>query len=305
MQLYLPIAEMSMNVPLLLLLGGGVGFLSGLFGVGGGFLLTPLLIVFGVPPAIAVGTQANQSVAGACAGMLSHHRGRNVDMRLGSLLMVGSFAGTLIGSEIFAWLNNIGMIDFIIAMLYIFFLGLIGGLMLLESIRSWLRRRWMPQLNVQERKIPAFLLKIPLKVYFPASRIEISILVPLVLGLITGITTVILGLGGSLLVPAMIYLLAMPTALVAGTSLFQVLFTASAATFLHAFNHHTVDIMLALPLMIGSVIGAQFGSRFAGRLRPEMARGLLALIIFFVAVNLLLSMLMEPSMPYSWEVVNE
>lgn len=304
MQVYLPIAEMSMSIPLLVLLGGGIGFLSGLFGVGGGFLLTPLLIVAGVPPAIAVGTQANQSVAGACAGMLGHQRGRNVDIRLGLVLLVGSLIGTLIGNEIFGWLKTMGLIDFIIAVLYVLFLGFIGGMMLFESLRSWMRRRWMPQLQIAPRKIPAFFEKLPFKITFPASKIEVSILVPLTIGLVTGITTVILGLGGSLLVPAMIYLLAMPMALVAGTSLFQVIFTAGSATFLQAVTHHTVDIMLALPLMAGSVVGAQIGSRLAGKLRPELARGILALIIFLVAVNLLFNLMVEPKMPYSWEVLS-
>jgi uncharacterized membrane protein YfcA len=283
-------------------LGGCIGFLSGLFGISGGFMLTPLLIFVGVPPAIAVGTQANQAVASACAGMLGHKRSRNVDMRLAWFMLSGAGAGTLVGSWLFGWLQEMGQIDFVIALLYVTLLGTIGGIMVVESSRSLMRQRQNPTSLPPARKVPSLLQKLPFKTQFPTSGLEISIIVPVLLGFITGVTTVILGLGGSLLVPAMIYLLAMPTALVAGTSLFQVIFTSGAATALHAINHGTVDIVLAFALMVGGVIGAQVGSRFSGRVRPDLARWLLALILLAIAVKLFFDLTVPPDMPYSWEV---
>lgn len=302
-QIYLPIAEMSLSVPLLALLGGCVGVLSGLFGISGGFLITPLLIFLGVPPPIAVGTQAMQSVASSSAGMLAHRRSRNVDIRLGLFMLIGSAIGTSLGSIIFGWLQKIGQIDFVIALLYFLFLGVIGSVMAVESGRAILRRRSNPNYLPAPRQVPRLLQRLPLKMRFPASGLEISALLPLSIGLVAGITTVILGLGGTLLVPAMIYLLAMPAALVAGTSLFQVIFTGSAATILQAVNHQTVDIMLALPLMVGSVFGSQMGVRYATRLRPDIARCLMAAVILTVAVRLLFELTLPPEPAFSWEAL--
>ncbi len=304
LQVYLPIAEMSVSAVLLFVMGGGVGFLSGMFGIGGGFLLTPLLMLIGVPAPIAVGTQANQSIAGALSGMLAHRMKKNVDFRLGAVMLTGSAIGTYIGSLIFGLLEKLGQLDFMIAVLYVLFLGLIGGLMLRESSRMiWLHRKSSTGHIPAQREIPRLFQLLPFKMTFADSNMTVSVLVPFLIGLVTGITTVILGLGGSLLVPAMIYLLAMPTAMVAGTSLFQVIFTATAATAMHAINHHTVDLMLALPLMIGSVVGAQMGSRMTGRMRPEVARFTLSLIVLAVAIRLLVSITLPPSMPYSFEVL--
>ncbi len=303
LQIYLPIAEMSLSVPLLVIIGACVGVLSGLFGISGGFLITPLLIFLGVPPPIAVGTQATQSVASASAGMLAHRRSRNVDIKLGGYMLIGSAIGTSIGSIIFGYLQSIGQIDFVIALLYVFFLGGIGSIMLVESGRAILRRRSNPNYMPVARTVPRLFNYLPFKVQFPVSGLEISALLPIFIGLVAGITTVILGLGGTLLVPAMIYLLAMPAALVAGTSLFQVVFTASAATMLQAVNHHTVDIVLALSLMVGSVFGSQIGVRYASRLRPDIARCLMALIILTVAIRLVFELTLMPDPAFSWEVV--
>lgn len=303
LQIYLPIAEMSVSAVLLLVMGGAVGTLSGMFGIGGGFLLTPLLILVGIPAPIAVGTQANQSVAGALSGMLAHRMKKNVDFRLGGVMLSGSLSGTLIGSLIFGWLERWGQLDFVIDVTYVFFLGLIGMLMLRESARLLWQQRKTGTVLVSKREIPRLLALLPFKMTFEESGMTISALVPLMIGLVTGITTVILGLGGSLLVPAMIYLLALPTTLVAGTSLFQVLFTAMAATAMHAINHQTVDLMLALPLMLGNVMGAQLGSRMAGRLRPEIARFTLAMIVLLVALRLLLGLTLPPALSFNLEVV--
>jgi uncharacterized membrane protein YfcA len=301
LQVYLPIAEMALSAPLLIIIGGGIGFLSGLFGISGGFLLTPLLVFVGVPPAIAVGTQANQAVASACAGMLGHRRRRNVDFRLAWFMLIGSAVGTYVGSLIFGWLKAQGQVDFVIAVLYVILLGTIGGIMIVESSRALLRSRDNPAALPPPRTVPAILQRLPFKTDFPASGLQLSILLPISLGFFTGVTTVILGLGGSLLVPAMIYLLAMPTALVAGTSLFQVIFTSGAATFLHAYSHHTVDIILAFALMVGAVIGAQIGARFAGRVRPDLARWLLAVILLAIAIKLFFDLTVPPDTPFSWE----
>ena len=304
LQVYLPIAEMAISAPLLVVLGVGIGFLSGLFGISGGFMLTPLLIFLGVPPAIAVGTQASQAVASSFAGMLTHRRARNVDVRLGLFMLTGSAVGTLMGSWLFGWFKQVGQVDFIIALLYVGLLGTIGGIMVVESSRSLMRQRQNPSALPAARQVPQLLQRLPFKVYFPASGLTISIFVPFLLGIMTGVTTVILGLGGTLLVPAMIYLLAMPTTLVAGTSLFQVIFTSGAAAALHAINHHTVDIVLSLMLMLGSAIGAQFGTRFTGRMRPDLARWILSLILLLIAFKLLIDLTVPPIMPYSWDVVS-
>lgn len=300
-QIYLPIAEMSLSLPLLAVIGGCVGILSGLFGISGGFLITPLLIFLGIPAPIAVGTQATQSVASASAGMLAYRRSRNVDIRLGLFMLGGSAFGTSVGSMLFSWLQRIGQIDFVIALLYVIFLGGIGTIMLAESGKAILRRRRNPNYMPVSREVPRFLRWLPLKAKFPVSGLEISALVPVSVGFVAGVTTVILGLGGTLLVPAMIYLLAMPAALVAGTSLFQVIFTASAATMLQAVNHNTVDVVLAFSLMVGSVFGSQIGARFASRLRPDIARCLMALVILTVAMRLVFELTLPPSPAFSWE----
>lgn len=303
LQIYLPIAEMSISAPLLMAIGLCVGVLSGLFGISGGFLITPLLIFLGVPPPIAVGTQSTQSVASASAGMLVYRRSRSVDVRLGLFMLMGSAVGTSFGSIIFGWLQRTGQIDFVIALLYVVFLGSIGSVMLVESVRAIHRRRSNPGYLPTPRKVPRLLQRLPLHHRFPVSGLEISVLVPIGIGLLAGTTTVLLGLGGTLLVPAMIYLLAMPAALVAGTSLFQVIFTAGAATMLQAVHHHTVDIMLALPLMAGSVFGSHIGTRYAARLRPDIARFLMAFIILTVALRLMFELALTPDVPFSLEVL--
>lgn len=295
MQIYLPIAEMSINWLLLLGLGGLVGFLSGLFGVGGGFLMTPLLIFIGVPPAVAVGTQANQIVGASVSGMLGHWRRKNVDVKMGLVMVAGSFIGTAFGVSLFRILQKLGQIDAVIAIAYVLLLGSIAALMLVESIRT-MRRRKQP-LAVQRRKLHrhTWLHGLPFKLRFTKSKLYISALLPFGIGLFGGVLVSILGIGGGfLLVPAMIYLLGMPAALVAGTSLFQVIFTTALSTFLQAKYTHTVDIVLALLLLVGGVIGAQVGVRFGTRLRGEQARALLALMVLCVAFAMLTQLVMTP-----------
>ena len=295
MQVYLPIAEMSVNALLVLGMGGLVGFLSGMFGVGGGFLMTPLLIFIGVPPAIAVGTQANQLVAASVSGVLAHWRRGNVDVKLGIVMLLGGMVGTVIGVWIFGLLQRIGQIDVAITLAYVFFLGTIGAMMLVESSRALIRRR-APTARRGKLHRHIWLHGLPLKMRFQRSKLYISALLPAGIGAVGGMLVAIMGIGGGfLLVPAMIYLLNMPTGLVAGTSLFQIIFTTAMATLLQAATNQTVDVMLALLLLVGGVIGAQFGTKAGGKLRGEQARLLLASLVVAVALKLAVDLVVEPN----------
>ncbi|MCW2235572.1 sulfite exporter TauE/SafE family protein [Azospirillum canadense] len=294
MQVYLPIAEMSVNALLVLGMGGLVGFLSGMFGVGGGFLMTPLLIFIGVPPAVAVGTQANQLVAASVSGVLAHWRRGNVDVKLGIVMLLGGMVGTVVGVWIFALLQRIGQIDVAITLAYVFFLGTIGAMMLVESSRALIRRR-APTAKRGKLHRHIWLHGLPLKMRFQRSKLYISALLPAGIGAVGGMLVAIMGIGGGfLLVPAMIYLLNMPTGLVAGTSLFQIIFTTAMATLLQAATNQTVDAMLALLLLVGGVIGAQFGTKAGGKLRGEQARLLLAALVVAVALKLAVDLVVEP-----------
>jgi uncharacterized membrane protein YfcA len=299
MQVYLPIAEMSVNALVILALGGLVGFLSGLFGVGGGFLMTPLLIFVGVPPAVAVGTQSNQLVGASVTGVIGHWRRGNVDFRMGVVLLLGGLIGSVVGVWLFRILRRAGHIDLVISLLYVILLGVVGGLMLAESVHALLRQR---RKTAVRRKLHQhiWLHCLPLKMRFHKSRLYISAVVPLTIGVLGGMAVAILGVGGGFfMVPAMIYLLGMPTAVVPGTSLFQIVFTTAAVTILQAMTNHTVDAMLALLLLIGGVIGAQFGTRFGAGLRGEQMRALLALLVVTVCIKLFVDLVIQPDDVYS------
>ena len=304
MQIYLPIAEMSVNVLVLLSIGGVVGFLSGMFGVGGGFLMTPLLIFMGVPSAIAVGTQANQLVAASVSGMVAHWRRGNVDLRMGLILLIGGTVGSFIGSWIFAWLNKLGQVDLLVGLSYVIFLGAIGGLMMLEAIRTILHNRkiaggWTPP-RPQRRKKRTWVQKFPLRMGFRKSRLYISIIPPLIIGFVVGIMSAIMGVGGGFIVlPAMIYILNMPTSLVIGTSLFQISVIMSLTTVLHSATNQSVDVVLALLLLVGSVIGAQFGTRVGEKLKGEQLRGLLAFMVLLVCIRMAYDLVSTPMDLYS------
>ncbi len=296
MQIYLPIAEMSVNVFVLLLLGGGIGFLSGLFGVGGGFLLTPLLIFIGVPPAVAVATQANQVIAASVTGAISHWRRGNVDIRMGAVLLAGGFVGSSLGVALYTLLRAIGQLDLVISLTYVFFLGIIGALMLQESLRAILRKLRSDARPPRKLHIHTWIHGLPLKMRFRTSKLYISAIVPFAIGIAVGILAAILGTGGGfLMLPAMIYLLGMPTLLAVGTSLFQIVFVAANVTLLQSLNNQTVDVFLALVLIVGGVIGAPLGSRLAGRLPGEQLRALLALVVFGVSLKLLVDLVRTPS----------
>lgn len=304
MQIYLPIAEISLDVFLLLGLGGIVGFLSGLFGVGGGFLMTPLLLFIGVPPAVAVATQANQVVASSVSGVLAHWKRGNVDFKMGLVLLVGGFAGSTLGVGLFSLLRQVGQIDLVINLVYVIFLGTIGGLMFWESVRALLRRRRSPG---QRRKLHqhTWIHGLPLKMRFRKSRLYISALLPLAAGFVVGILAAIMGVGGGfVLVPAMIYLLGMPTSVVIGTSLFQIIFVAANVTLLQATQNQTVDVVMALLLLTGSVIGAQFGSRLVSRIPADTLRILLAGMVLLVCGKLFVDLFATPSSIYVLEVLS-
>ncbi len=295
MQIYLPIAELSVNVFLLLGLGGVIGFLSGMFGVGGGFLMTPALIFIGVPAPVAVGTEANQIVASSVSGVLAHWRRGNVDFKMGFVLMIGGFLGSGLGVALFALLREIGQIDLVIRLCYVVFLGIIGSLMLVEGVRALMRRR---NPTAERRKLHqhTWIHGLPLKTRFRKSRLYISALLPIGVGFVVGVLAAIMGVGGGfIMVPAMIYLLGMPTAVVVGTSLFQIIFVTANVTVLQATANQTVDVVLALLLLTGAVIGAQVGVRVGTRLHGEQLRVLLAVMVLMVCAKLVYDLTIPPS----------
>lgn len=302
MQVYLPIAEMTVPAESILLLGTLVGILSGMFGVGGGFMTTPFLIFMGLPPAVAVGTQANQLVAASVSGVLGHLRRGNVDMKMGGVMLAGGMAGSFVGILVFKMLQHFGQIDLVISILYVVLLGGIGLMMLVESINALLRKSTGTEREEGFRQHP-WMQKLPYKMRFPRSRLYISALLPVGIGFIGGLLVSIMGIGGGfLLVPAMIYILGMPTLLVAGTSLFQIIFTTAFSTILHAVANHTVDLVLALLLIVGGVVGAQIGVRVARRVRGAPARFILALLVLVVSIELASELLIEPEELYSTTV---
>ena len=303
MYIYLPIAEVSLHIAVVIGLGGGVGFLSGLFGVGGGFLMTPLLIFLGVPSAVAVATEANQIVASSVSGVLAHWRRGNVDFKMGGVLLAGGVFGSSLGVFLFALLQKIGQIDLVIKLSYVVFLGIIGVLMAIESARAILRAR---QAGAKRGKLHQhnFLHGLPFKMRFRKSKLYISALLPFTLAAFVGILSAIMGVGGGfILVPAMIYILGMPTSVVIGTSLFQIIFVTANVTILQSVQTQTVDFLLAGLLLLGAVVGAQFGSRFGALLRGEQLRGLLALMVLAVSLKLAYDLVITPADLFSVEIL--
>ncbi len=301
MQIYLPIAEMSVNVLIVLGMGGGVGLLSGLFGVGGGFLMTPLLIFIGVPPMVAVGTQSVQIVASSVSGVFAHMRRGTVDFVMGLVLIVGGLFGSGVGVWIFSVLKGLGQLDTTIAIGYVVFLGLVGGFMLAESLPGLLRRR--PVAVSSAARGPGrhtWMHGLPLKLRFRRSKLYVSALLPLGIGFLVGLLVAIMGVGGGfLIVPAMIYILGMPTQVVIGTSLFQIIFVTANTALLQATFNQTVDMVLALLLIVVGVVGAQIGVKLSARMKGEHLRAGLALMILGVAVALALGLVVTPQEIYS------
>lgn len=300
MGIYLPIAEMSVNVLVLLAMGGAVGFLSGMFGVGGGFLITPLLIFYNIPPAIAVATGANQVVASSFSGALAHFRRGSLDFKLGAMLLAGGVAGSSLGILVFAYLRRLGQLDLIVSLLYVVFLGSIGGLMLVESLRAIRRTSGGQAATLRKPGQHNWIHKLPLKMRFRASKLFVSVIPLLGIGALIGFLASIMGVGGGfIMVPALIYLLKVPTNVVIGTSLFQIVFVAAFTTVFHSTANHSVDVVLAFLLMIGSVAGAQYGTRVGQRLRGEQLRALLAMLVLAVCLRLAFGLVVRPSDLYS------
>lgn len=300
MQIFLPIAEVSVNAFTLVGLGGIVGLMSGLFGVGGGFLITPLLFFIGIPPPIAVATGANQVVASSVSGVLAHMKRKTVDFRMGGVLLAGGIAGSFVGVRVFAALQRIGQVDLVVQICYVLFLGLIGAMMLQESVRTIYRSRSGGAIKPRRRNQHGWVHRLPLKMKFRASGLYISAIPPIVVGLLVGVLAAIMGVGGGfIMVPAMIYLLGMPTKVVIGTSLFQITFVSAFTTLMHAVSSNTVDIMLAVLLIVGGVTGAQIGTTLGARLRAEQLRILLALLVLLVCGKLAWDLFSRPDSVYS------
>jgi uncharacterized membrane protein YfcA len=304
MQIYLPIAELSLNVVLLLTMGFAIGFLSGMFGIGGGFILTPMLMFLGVPPAVAVGTGASQVVAASVSGAVGHWRRNNVDLQIAFLLILGGFVGALIGVKALAYLIAHGQLEPFVAISYVVLLGVVGALMLIESLRV-LRATPAGKVSASMRRggQHTWLDGMPLKLRFRHSRIYASLIPFVGIGVIVGLLTAVMGVGGGfMLVPAMIYLMRIPTRIVIGTSTVQILCVTAFTTVLQATMNYTVDVLLSVPLMAGSVIGAQFGVGFSERFKAEQLRALLALIVVAVAVRMALGLVIKPGDLFSLEV---
>ncbi|WP_298436580.1 sulfite exporter TauE/SafE family protein [uncultured Jannaschia sp.] len=300
MQIYLPIAEVSVNAFLLLGLGGMVGVLSGMFGVGGGFLMTPLLFMVGIPPAVAVATEANIIVASSFSGVLAHVRRKTVDFRMGTVLLIGGLVGAAIGVQVFAILREQGQVDLLVKLCYVVFLGVIGALMFIESLNAIRKARAKGPAPRTVRRQRGWIHALPLKMKFRTSGLYISVLPPLLVGLFVGVLAAIMGVGGGfIMVPAMIYLLGMPTKVVVGTSLFQIIFVTGFATLLHATTNYTVDMVLAVLLLVGGVVGAQVGTRIGTKLKAEQLRILLAGMVLLVCAKLAADLLIQPAELFS------
>lgn len=300
MDLYLPIANLSVNALVIVALGLGVGLLSGMFGVGGGFLTTPLLIFYGIPPTVAAASAASQVTGASVSGVFAHLRRKGVDVQMGVVLVTGGILGSLIGAWLFKLLQASGQIDVVIGVLYVVLLGSIGGLMAKESVGAIRVSRGGKPPKARKRRHHPLVASLPFRWRFYASGLYISPLAPLLLGMFTGVLTMLLGVGGGfILVPAMLYILGMGTQTVVGTSLFQTLFTTAVATMVHATTTKAVDIVLAILLLLGSVIGAQLGARFAAKAKPEYLRLILALIVLMVAARMLLGLAWRPDEIYS------
>ncbi|MDP3525092.1 MAG: sulfite exporter TauE/SafE family protein [Hoeflea sp.] len=300
MTIYLPIAELSVNIFVILGMGAAVGFLSGMFGVGGGFLITPLLIFYNIPPAVAVATGANQVVASSVSGALAHFRRGTLDIKLGLVLLAGGLVGATLGIQIFTMLRRLGQLDLIISLLYVVFLGSVGSLMLWESVKALRRAARNQSVSMRKPGQHNWVHRLPFKMRFKRSKLYLSVIPVILLGFAIGILTSVMGVGGGfIMVPAMIYLLRIPTNVVIGTSLFQIIFVTAYTTIVQAATNYSVDIVLAWLLMIAGVIGAQYGVRVGQKMRGEQLRAGLALLVLAVAIRLGFGLVLPPDEVYS------
>ena len=295
MEIYLPIAEMSVHWFVVLGMGAAVGLLAGMFGVGGGFLLTPLLVFYGIPSEVAVATTASHLTASSMSGAITQWRNRAIDFKMAAVMLGGGLVGTFSGVWLFSYLHRLGQIDFVVSAGYVILLGTVGGLMLNESLTALRAYQSGQHFRAGARSHHSWIHGLPLKLRFRESRLYISVIPPAVLGFIVGVLSAIMGVGGGfILVPAMIYLLRMPTNVVMGTSLVQIIFVTASTTILQAVHNYSVDVMLAIFLILGGVVGAQYGVRIGARLRGEQLRLLLALLVLGVALRLLFGLVARP-----------
>ena len=293
--LYLPIAGNSVNVLLIFAMGGIVGILSGIFGVGGGFLMTPLLIMAGIPPTVAAASDSNQIVGASTSGTLAHYRLGNVDFKMGIVLLIGGVIGGTVGVQIIKILRHLGNADFLIKVTYVLMLGFVGFYMFVESLQALKKDKVGVVAAKKESKYARLVNQLPWQVNFDKSGIRLSILMPLVLGTFVGVLAAIMGVGGGfIMVPVMVYLLRMPMHVVVGTSLFQILFTCINVTIMQAYTNHTVDFILALILLLGSTLGAQFGAKISKRLKGDQLKIFLASLVLLVMVKMLFDLLITP-----------
>jgi uncharacterized protein len=300
MQIYLPVAELSLNIFMLVGLGLAIGFLSGMFGIGGGFIMTPFLIFLGVPASVAVGTGASQVVASSVSSAVGHWQRGNIDFQMGYLLIGGGVFGALAGVKVLAILKEYGQLDLFVSLSYVILLGVVGSLMLIESVQKLLPKKGVAAVSMRRGGQHTWIEGLPFKQRFRHSKIYVSAIPPVLLGAFVGWLTAIMGVGGGfLLVPAMIYLLRLPTRIVIGTSTFQILCITALTTVLQSVQNHSVDLVLSLPLIFGGVIGAQLGVGFSERLKAEQLRALLSLLVLAVAVRMALGLVVPPSFPYS------
>ena len=296
MSIYLPIAEMNVNIFLIIFIGMSIGILSGIFGVGGGFLMTPLLIFLGIPPVVAVGSEAPHVLATSVSGFIAHWRKRNVDIKMGIFLLIGGLIGSTVGVNIFSYLKNFGQIDLVIQLLFLFFLGFIGFSMAFESARTTIKQYRARNTKRTKLHQHSWFHGLPFKVRFHRSKLYISAIPPVLIGFAVGVMSAMMGVGGGfIMIPAMVYILGMPTSIVVGTSLFQIIFVTANATFFQSYINYNVDIVLSALMIFGGVIGAQFGVIFGSKLKAEYLRGILAILVLGVCGKIFTDLVLRPN----------
>ena len=304
MSIYLPIAEMNVNILLIVLIGMLVGGLSGLFGVGGGFLMTPLLIFLGIPPAVAVGTEAPHVLASSVSGVIAHWRRKNVDFKMGFFLMIGGVVGSTVGVNLFKILRIFGQIDIVIQMLFLIFLGFIGFSMAFESAKTTITKYRTTSSIRTKLHQHSWIHGLPFKLRFHRSKLYISTIPPIVIGFFVGVLSAMMGVGGGfIIIPAMVYLLGMSTNVVVGTSLFQIIFVTANSTFFQSYLNQTVDIVLASLMIVGGVIGAQIGARLGTKLKAEYLRGILAILVLSVCAKIFTDLTLTPADLFSLDLL--
>ena len=304
MSIYLPIAEMNVNFLLIIFIGMMVGGLSGLFGVGGGFLMTPLLIFLGIPPVVAVGTEAPHVLASSVSGVIAHWRRKNVDFKMGFFLLIGGVIGSTVGVNLFKILSAFGQIDIVIQMLFVIFLGFIGFTMAFESAKTTISKYRTTSAIRTKLHQHSWIHGLPFKIRFHRSKLYISAIPPIIIGFFVGLLSAMMGVGGGfIMIPAMVYILGMSTNVVVGTSLFQIIFVTANSTFFQSYLNQTVDIVLASLMILGGVIGAQIGARLGTKLKAEYLRGILAILVLVVCAKILTDLTLTPANLFSIKIL--